>query len=119
MKCELCSKEGTTVHGLRFTITACEEHASQLIALEKQYIKRTEQLKRITEYKKQTLTRTEKNKTRYATARLTTRGKINKMPCSVCGETSQVHHNDYKNPEDIQFLCEKHHRELHRNQNKY
>ena len=41
-------------------------------------------------------------------------GKIKKMPCEVCGnKNSEAHHEDYNNPLNIQWLCFKHHRQLH------
>jgi hypothetical protein len=37
-------------------------------------------------------------------------------PCEVCGTTENIHrhHPDYTRPEIINFLCRKHHNELHR-----
>jgi hypothetical protein len=43
------------------------------------------------------------------------RGSIIKQPCEVCGEMkSEAHHKDYNNPYDFQWLCFKHHREIHK-----
>lgn len=43
------------------------------------------------------------------------RGKLIKLPCQICGdEKSEVHHLDYKNPDLIEWLCLKHHREWHK-----
>lgn len=42
------------------------------------------------------------------------RGKIQRMPCEVCGETkSHAHHDDYSKPLQVKWLCPKHHKELH------
>ncbi len=43
-------------------------------------------------------------------------GKIKKQPCEVCGTRKllEAHHKDYSKPFDITWLCNKHHKELHR-----
>lgn len=41
-------------------------------------------------------------------------GEIKKQPCEVCNsETSEAHHKNYDDPYDIQWLCRKHHAEIH------
>jgi hypothetical protein len=41
-------------------------------------------------------------------------GKIQKLPCLVCGEIKvEAHHTDYSRPIDIVWLCKPHHIELH------
>ena len=45
---------------------------------------------------------------------LVSRGKITRLPCSVCGETKvEAHHEDYSKPKDVVWLCRKHHRDRH------
>jgi hypothetical protein len=42
------------------------------------------------------------------------RGKISKLPCSICGDTqSEAHHNDYTKPLEVIWFCRKHHLEHH------
>ena len=42
-------------------------------------------------------------------------GKITQKPCKECGELMvEAHHEDYNKPLDVIWLCEKHHKELHR-----
>jgi hypothetical protein len=56
-----------------------------------------------------------KDKCRYETRKLIKAGEIQVMPCEVCGsKKTQVHHLDYEYPAEILFLCEKHHRNWHR-----
>lgn len=43
------------------------------------------------------------------------RGKIEKLPCEVCGIVqSEAHHPDYSKPLKIVWLCRSHHLELHK-----
>jgi hypothetical protein len=40
---------------------------------------------------------------------------IRKLPCAKCGNPeSEGHHEDYRKPFDVIWLCHKHHREAHR-----
>lgn len=39
------------------------------------------------------------------------RGKVEKLPCEVCGAPKvQGHHEDYTKPLEVRWLCIKHHR---------
>ena len=40
-------------------------------------------------------------------------GKIQKLPCSVCGKKAQAHHPDYSKPLEITWLCPFHHTQMH------
>jgi len=40
-------------------------------------------------------------------------GKLEKLPCFVCGKNAQGHHPDYSRPLDVVWLCPKHHKETH------
>ena len=43
------------------------------------------------------------------------RGKLKKLPCEICGEQKvHAHHDDYRRPYDIRWLCKYHHNEYHR-----
>lgn len=42
-------------------------------------------------------------------------GRLKKLPCKVCGEKKvEAHHDDYRKPLDVAWLCMTHHREIHR-----
>lgn len=42
------------------------------------------------------------------------KGTVTKKPCEVCGENKvEGHHTDYSKPLDVQWLCRKHHVEVH------
>ena len=41
-------------------------------------------------------------------------GMIKAHPCEVCGaEKAEAHHPDYERPGLVQWLCRKHHQQLH------
>ena len=42
-------------------------------------------------------------------------GRINRLPCEVCGEIkSEGHHPDYSKPLEVKWLCKIHHNNIHR-----
>lgn len=40
-------------------------------------------------------------------------GKLQKLPCMVCGEKAVAHHPDYDRPLDVVWLCQPHHKQAH------
>lgn len=53
-----------------------------------------------------------KHRARWTLQQAVRRGRIEKLPCDVCGDPkSQAHHDDYSKPLDVRWLCFKHHRE--------
>ena len=42
------------------------------------------------------------------------RGKVKRKPCQVCGSVfAHAHHEDYSKPLEVEWLCKKHHLQLH------
>jgi hypothetical protein len=42
-------------------------------------------------------------------------GVLVKQPCEVCGyEPAEAHHSDYSKPDEVRWLCRKHHIKIHR-----
>lgn len=41
------------------------------------------------------------------------RGRVEKLPCMVCGGKSEAHHPDYSRPLDVVWLCPPHHKQAH------
>ena len=39
------------------------------------------------------------------------KGRVQRLPCIVCGGKAQAHHSDYSKPLDVDWLCRKHHDE--------
>lgn len=54
-----------------------------------------------------------KVRTRIETRRRIKNGEIIVKNCEVCGKRAEVHHNNYKDPFDVSWLCTKHHSKLH------
>lgn len=40
-------------------------------------------------------------------------GRLERLPCEICGEWAEAHHTDYTKPLDVRWLCPAHHREEH------
>ena len=46
-------------------------------------------------------------------------GTLMRKPCEVCGiKKVDAHHDDYKKPLKVRWLCDKHHKELHKERGK-
>lgn len=43
------------------------------------------------------------------------RGKVQKLPCLICGTTEnlEAHHHDYSKPLAVEWYCRTHHLEIH------
>lgn len=46
-------------------------------------------------------------------ARALRSGKLQKLPCWVCGAEAEAHHPDYSSPLDVVWLCDRHHKQAH------
>ncbi len=55
----------------------------------------------------------EKAKARKAVGNAIRDNRLTKQPCRVCGSPAHAHHPDYSKPLDVEWLCVKHHHELH------
>lgn len=40
-------------------------------------------------------------------------GRIERLPCWICGEKAEAHHPDYAQPLDVVWLCPRHHKQAH------
>ena len=61
----------------------------------------------------------ERARAHYLVAESVKWGRMNRLPCSVCGDSqSHAHHEDYSRPFDVVWLCPKHHSQRHRQLNK-
>jgi len=57
----------------------------------------------------------ERRKAEQAVERAIKKGTLIRQPCEVCGDPrAQAHHDDYSKPLIIRWLCDKHHKNLHR-----
>lgn len=52
---------------------------------------------------------------RNITKRAVKQGRLKKRPCLICGsEQSEAHHFDYRLPENVIWLCDRHHKDVHK-----
>lgn len=49
-----------------------------------------------------------------AVAKALMRGKMERWPCEVCGEQAEAHHPSYDMPLTVVWLCDVHHKEVHK-----
>lgn len=54
-----------------------------------------------------------KKKARHIVSNAIRDGKIQRLPCTICGGVAEAHHDDYDKPLDVIWLCSKHHAERH------
>ena len=104
--CKLCSN-------LRVRKTYEKTKPMRLLSISK-YHKQNPERARLTTKKMYELY-PEKQKARTKLAYEIRVGRITRKPCVICGEVkSQGHHEDYKKPLDVIWLCEIHHKQIHR-----
>ncbi len=71
--------------------------------------------KQLAYHKKMRVQRREVYKARHDLYHAVEGGRIEKLPCEVCGEKNvEGHHEDYSKPLEVKWLCRGHHRKLHR-----
>ena len=90
------------------------ENKDKVIAQKKRY--RIKHAKRLAEYYKDYLVKNRvKHKARSLLSRRVQQGKIEKLPCEVCGTQEKIdgHHDDYSKPLEVRWLCKKHHYKVH------
>ena len=106
-KCKTCTKSDAWHHRHRHhdRVRAYDRERS------KQPHRQTEAVRRAAEYRQRYPERYAANT---AVANALRDGKLQKLPCLLCGELDvEAHHPDYSAPLLVVWLCVLHHRELH------
>lgn len=123
--CKDCRKEKNEIdfYGVQGECKECTQKRVQLnyrknIEYYKEYERKrwldTGRRNKVAEYQRNGRHRNNKSSVRGITNRAVKKGLIKKLPCEICGDIkSQAHHEDYRRPLKIKWLCFKHHRELH------
>lgn len=108
-KCKTCTKKDTQE---RYNDPIARERIREY---ERKRFQTEHRKKKVLEYAKKAKKRTPgKTRARTKVANAIKSGKLVKLPCEKCGDTkSQAHHEDYRKPLDVMWLCFKHHREQH------
>ena len=67
------------------------------------------------EWRKRPIERMKEN-TRKMAQRAIEAGKLKRQPCIRCGETNDIHahHDDYRKPMEVLWLCPLHHKQRHK-----
>lgn len=91
------------------------EKIKRLNYAKKYKAKTNEQKKRLQKYKDEYAKRNpQKRKAHFIVSNAIRDKKLFKQPCAVCGKKEvEAHHNDYSNPLDVIWLCQKHHKQVH------
>lgn len=111
MKCDLCEESGEERKLSNTSMLLCQHHYD----LMKKAEDTSDRFLRLISRKFRVADNAQRKKARYITGKFIKAGLIQKKPCEKCGNPNvQVHHLDYFNPSLVQFLCEKHHRDYHK-----
>lgn len=121
-KCKECTKKDTNDRRLRLEATDLEWVESELAR------RRLKSKRHVLEGRKKPLTpekrrivmdkydakHPNRRKATNAVNNAVRDGRLQKLPCSICGKRdSEGHHDDYNKPLDVIWLCSKHHAERH------
>jgi len=108
-KCKECNKKDVKDR------YSTEEGRNKVIEYEKLRFNNPERKLKIKEYqRKRVINHPNKTKANRMVNNLIKKGKLNRLPCEICGDIkSQAHHPDYRRPLYVKWLCFKHHREEH------
>jgi len=112
-RCRSCAREDRIKKGLQKP-EGWERKTKNMSEYQKAWHKKNPSYR--TERSKTWLSRNpERRKVRDAVKYALRTGKLQKLPCGVCGELEvEGHHSDYSRPLDVIWLCKEHHREIHK-----
>jgi hypothetical protein len=111
-KCKTCTKRDVKK---RYD---SDDGRAKIIAYEKSRFKDPERKKKIANYQKKSReSRPGAYRARNAVSNAVRDGRLIRLPCEICGDAkSQAHHDDYRRPLSVRWLCFKHHREIEHGQ---
>lgn len=113
VECGKC-KEVKPLSLFVFRSERASNHRRVCLECEKLRVK-TNYRKNVKWFKKRDSKVTPQDKARAQFAQAVKSGKIKRQPCEVCAEPkSHGHHPDYKEPLVVNWLCVKHHAEVHK-----
>lgn len=105
-KCKKCTK---TYEKIRRRTPGMRE---RILKYDVERAKRPERKKQALEYQRNRRRNYPgKDRARNAVSNALRDGRIVRGPCEVCGGKAQAHHEDYRRPLHVRWLCFKHHRE--------
>jgi len=105
-KCKHCAKKDVSEH--------YQENRSYYAEYERKRSQQPERKQKALEYQRR---RRAKYPGRYkaytAVSNAIRDGRLERQPCEVCSMKAQAHHDDYRRPLVVRWLCRKHHLEHH------
>lgn len=105
-KCKTCTKKDVKAN-YRVNL----EH---YVAYEKRRLKSPERKAKALEYQRRRRSKYPgKTRANNAVSNALRDGRLVRQSCEVCGAKAQAHHDDYRRPLVVRWLCFKHHREHH------
>lgn len=98
-KCKDCTKADVAQHRTANHAAVC--------AYDRERAKTAERKAKVAEYQKNSReANPEKYRARYAVSNAIRDGRLERQPCSACGDAkAEAHHTDYSRPLDVEWLC--------------
>lgn len=106
-KCKACTKSDVSAN--------YRANIGHYTAYEKERFKKPERKEQYRRYQRNLrLERPGRYRCAYAVSNAIRDGRLMRGPCEVCGNVkAQAHHDDYRRPLVVRWLCRKHHLEHH------
>ena len=105
-KCKTCTKKDVAAN--------YQKNIDHYVAYEKRRFQDPQRKKNLLEYqRKRRAKKPGKTRCHNAVSNALRNGTLVRGPCEVCGDKAQAHHDDYRKPLVVRWLCRKHHLQHH------
>ena len=105
-KCKTCTKKDVAAN--------YQKNIEHYVAYEKKRFKDPIRKQKVLEYQRKRRAKNPgKSRCHNAVSNAIRDGKLIRGSCEVCGDKAQAHHDDYRKPLAVRWLCKKHHLKHH------
>lgn len=105
-KCKACTKSDVAIN--------YRVNRDHYIEYERRRFKKPDRKIQLAAYAlKRRIERPGRYRATYAVSNALRDGRLHRLPCEQCGARAQAHHDDYRRPLVVRWLCRKHHLEHH------